>query len=727
MGVIEKAAEKIRGVKGDPEKTPPEVKAKLLRGRERLQQLAAYRQEAIEFANNNHFVSISEDGRSITPQALVALREGGGKPDHRVRRSHDLIGPIVKRKVSASTQRIPSYEINASTPDPEDYAAAKIAEKIAVAGYEMWSLKRAFKKLVWNALVTEEGFIMASWDSSIGPFVDVSGVVMPEDEADGADTPAEYDTSSPAEGDAKPKWVGMGEVDVGVWGGLEVMWEPGVEFEKSRWYAIESGRSCEAVEAEDGYEGPKLKPDADYGSASAPKPKEQGSKLVMVTEYFERPCPRWPEGRRLIFANEKRLFPEEEYPLRDPEGKVVDKPCLHRLAYSIDGSSDRDKGLVPSLVDAMRSYDLAVNKTSEWIQVALTPQMAAPEGAILTPITDEPGLVIEYDPTIAAGQQPVFRQVPQVPQELFIAQDRAKAEMAEISHDSQMPEAAPSGAAVTAVFERDQLAWQDFIFDLAEVHARLMRDCLTIVQQRYTEERMVTFRGRTGWENIPDFMGADIREQTDVRVQPGSLESRTRGAIEAKIAKINEMFPGYFSPPVVIAALNSAEPEKLIEGFEQDEARAQRVISLIKTGEFWHVPDRPVVPGEEAPQLSPETGEVEFDQLGQPVMLQTVPGWMPRPFDNVDIHRAVFEGWMKTDDYEQLDEESKKAAMIYYQALQDLETRAAARKAELQNQMAEERGIENAAKPGEKQMPSGPSIAPGEEPAPPGAPAPEGP
>lgn len=752
LDAVEQAAEKaidtIRPAKPTP--IPPDVKKRLDRGKERRDQVAPRRQEAAEFANNNHYVELSEDRTKLLQLSLTAVSQGGERPDHRVRRSHDLIGPIVKRKISASTQRIPSYEVLASTADPEDYAAALLSENIATAGYEIWGLRQAFKRLVWHALVTEEGFIMARWDSSVGPFVDVSRhpladaepeytepTVDPEtgEEVPGQEIPNPYANQPNPE---KPEWVGMGEVDVSVFGGTEVLWEPGVEFAKSRWYAIETARPCDVVEGEEGFiggEDMKLKPNAIPGAFTTPKPPAKGNNLVLVTEYLERPCRKYPKGRRCIFANGREIFAQSDYPLTDHEGNVVDAPCLHRLSYAIDGSSERERGLVPSLINAMKTYDLGVNKVLEWVQLMLNPQFTAPEGSMLTPPSDEPGIIREYDVTAAAGQQPQPVQVPDIPPELFTLQDRSRNELTEISFDNQAPAGIESAKGLQAWAEAQQLAWQDFIFDLAQVHAALMRDCLTIVQTRYSEERMVRFRGSTGWENVREFRGADIRNQTDVRVSPGSLESRTRAAIESRIAQINNMFPGFFPPPVVIAAMNSANPDKLIEGFEKDEARAHRIISMIKSGQIWSLPKRPVLPGEEAPpaldengnpiwisepteaSIDPVTGEEIPGSPGVPETLTELPGWYPRKFDNVHIYRAVLEEWMKTPDFEEQDPEAEKAAMLVYAGVQDLEAKEAARKAALQSQVAETMGAENAAKPAQpKPLPSQPSEQTLEEP-----------
>jgi hypothetical protein len=158
-----------------PPKIPPkEVTKRLDRGRERLKQVQARRKQAIEFVNGNHYVFITEDRLQVNQTSTVAISDGGLMPDHRVRRSHDLLGPIIKRKISTAVQRIPGYEVIQSDETEQAFLAAQIAEKVLYAGYDKWEVKRAMKKLIWNALVTEEGFIGSRWDSSVGPYVDVS-------------------------------------------------------------------------------------------------------------------------------------------------------------------------------------------------------------------------------------------------------------------------------------------------------------------------------------------------------------------------------------------------------------------------------------------------------------------------------------------------------------------------------------------------------------------------
>ncbi len=712
---------------------PPEIKVekqslveeRKKRGKERLARLAPPRKEATAFAENEHYVSLGKENKLVR-LSTVPVAQGGEKPDHRVRLSRDIVSPVLKSKISAVTQRTPSYESTSTSPDQEDFSAAKLAEKIAAGGYELWRLRKANKKLVWNALVTKEGFIRPYWNPNVGPFIEIDKTV----EVMGPEGPEDVPTE-------ETETIGMGEVGIQTYSGLEVSGEDGVDFEDSRWYLIENARPLEEVEKEPGFTGKKLTADAESSDSPASK---KGSKLVMVSEYLERPCPEWPEGRRLIFANDRIIFPEEAYPLRDAQGQIVDEPCLHRLTYDIDAKGE-GKGLVSSMLESVRQYDQAGNKILEWVQLTLVPRLLAEEGTMVTEPDDTPGGIDEYN-SLAGGNKPEWQKNPGVPRELFELQDRSQLELANITQDGQPAAAkAESGKQAQAILQNAAVAWQDFVEDYAEIQGRVMRDCLTLVQLHYSEDRLVKFRGRTGWEGVADFKGADLRNQTDVRVNAASLEPRTRATNEQRIMNIANMFPGYFPPEVLISALEGGSAEKLIEGYEDDVSRINRIISLIRSGGFWDMPKRPVFPGEEAPKINPLTGEVEWVQPpreavfsepsidpetgvevppqevepafpGIPVMETELPGWMPRAFvDNVGVWKSVLGTWMKTDDWENnLDPAGQRATMDVFQALLESEQKEAQRKQAMQSEMAASAGMQNAARPPGKPMPSLPAL-----------------
>lgn len=690
------------------ENCPPEVDSRLKRGREGLAEVQARRQLGIKFANGNHFAELNDDGTKLTDVSTSTVAQGGEKPDHRVRRSHDIISPMLQRKISSATQREPEWESTAVTSDPEDYAASRIAGRLARAGYQLWGFPEAETKALWWAMVTEEAFGRAAWDGNRGPFTDVS--IHPEANV------TDKEGNKPYAGQPDPKapvYRGRGEIALTVYSGLEVLWEPGVDFEKSRWYAVEHARSIEEIEDEPGFlkvpGEEKLQADASTSTTGRVTAREKkGSKLCIVTEYFERPCPKYPKGRWGTYAHGRKIFKDEDYPLLDGKGQVVDRPCLRRLIYDIDGANDRAKGLVQKVIDVVRSYDQAINKQSEYSQIGLVAQILAAEGVLLTDPTDEPGLVVEYDRTLANGEKPEWRENIKFPPELFEMEERAKQRFTDISFDQDIPPQVESGVAIGQVMELNRASWQKFVDDFDRFRADLMSDCLVLAQRKYGADRVMKFRGTTGWEPVGDFEGADLRDQTDFAIKQTGTAMQTRPQIEQRIMQLVQTFPNVFKPEVVISALSSANPEQLIQGYEEDVGRAHRVIEQLRDGTFWRQPLRPALPGEEVLE---EVG-------GRPM----VPGWLPRPFDSLPVLKAAIENWMKTDDWDRGDPKMKNASLFFYQKLLDLETQRSQREAEVQEQLAEEQGQRNASREPEKPMPSLPGGSPqpgggnGEEP-----------
>lgn len=686
---VEKTLDKIRPPRGAKiDKIDPTVKRRVERGQDAFEiRHLARRKQNLEFARNNHFVTIAKDGKKLDHQDTVDRSRGGKKDDWRVRRSHDLLAPILKAKVSAVTQRIPGYEVLEGSSDPEDYSAARVAEKVLRGGYRLWGVREAFRRAIWNALVTEEAFLMPYFDTTIGPFIP-----DPEDPS---------------------KMIGMGEIRYAVYSGLEVVWEDGVQFEESPWYAIIHARSIEQIEADPDFLGGKLSADA-ISSPNFDKSGVVGANSVMVTDYLERPCPKYPNGRRLTYANDREIFPPDDYPLRDKDGNVVDEPCLRRIAYAIDGGSERARGLVTSLIEVIRDYDFASNKMVEYLQLVMVPQLMGPEGAFEGELNDEPGAYIGLkEEAWEGGREPKWREMPPAPQEFSTERDRAQALLGFLANDNLIPSQVEAAKAIDALGAKDALAWQDFVEDVEAVYAACAADSLVLAQRYYTDERMIRFRGRTGWESIPDFRGADIRGQTDVQIRPHSIEPLTRAVVEQRILNVVSMFPGYFPPEVVIAALSSGDFDRLNASYEEDEAQINYLISQIRAGTFWDLPPRPALPQEQEPKLDPATGEPMIDpETGEPVMLTEIPGWMPRPFDGTAVWKYRLEAFMKSDEWRHLAPDVQRATALIYQAVIGIEQRNAAQALIAQNQMAAQLGAENAARPAQaKQMPSLPSPA----------------
>lgn len=636
---------------------PPEqaVTERIDRGRERMRRDASAIEMCWRFTRGDTYCWV--DNQSVLRfSSTTTSVGGGGKEPHRVRQAPNIIAPVVRHEVAASTQRVPGYDISPSTMDPDDVAAASLAKRVAYYGYDKWSLRRVTQQVVTYAVVAKMGFAWPLWDPSYGPRIE------------GED-------------------VGLGEVCVKTFGLNECYWEPGIRFEDSPWHCVEQGMTLQDAMSVDGYLGGDLAPDAAAATYTDRSTQDHGRNLVTVTHYLERPSNKYPEGRWLTLANGRVIAGlarvEGEAVTRPYPGEGED-PCIIPLSYVEDPDSDRNSGLVEHMIDAQRTYQDAWSKILEWKNRALMPQILAPVGSMKGRRTDAPGAINYYVPV--GGQVPQWEKVPPIPPELFGIMDKAQEIVGRIAAQNDVPNQVEAGKAIQALIERDSTARQAFLASLAEFHSRVMRRCLALVQKHYTESRTLAIRGHSGWEPVADFKGAKLRDQIDVRVSPGSLIPMTRDAIQAKVTAICQLFPGYLSPEAAISAMENGTGEEIIRDYENHVARANRIVQRIKTGTLMDMP----------PTVDPATG-------------QTVPGWMPRPFDRTEIHKHVLETFFTTEEWELLPIELQHSGLLVYDALLQIEAQQQAQQAMAQMAMAESQGMGNAAK---KPMPSLPGGQP---------------
>jgi hypothetical protein len=453
-----------------------------------------------------------------------------------------------------------------------------------------------------------------------------------------------------------------------------------------------------------------LTPDADQRSLAGRGQSKATRRLVVVTDYLERPSTKAPMGRWVTMANGKRIVPDRGYPSETGD------PVLRKLSYAPDPDNDRDLGLVPQLIDAQRTHNDSTNKQIEWKNLALLPQFAVTPGLMKRQRrTAEPGKVYEIpDP----DRNIKVLDVPAVPRELFEMADRAERDIGRIAAQNDIPSQVESGRGIQALLEKDSSRRAAFIAALAEWYSQIMHDCLYLVQAHYSEERVLKVRGDFGWESMQAFKGADLKDQIDVRVFPDSIEPRTRQAIEQRMMNYAQL--GWIGPEQAMAAVESGTAEALMSQLLRDESRAHRIIQKIKEGTE-ALGQMPVLPTGrmEQVQATDQMGQPVLDEVtGEPVTMdgenpEMAPAWMPRYSDNLKVFRTTFEDWMKTEEFEMLEQDQQLVTANIYQGIIQLEGEKAAEAAAAQTAQAEQMGMQNAAAPQAKPLPSLPGIPDG--------------
>lgn len=622
--------------------TPDYVMKRIARGRERMFEGAPVRNECMEFWRGNQYVFRNTAGTIINQSTLIDSE----KPRHRFRQTRNALRDAVEHEVSRTTKRVPSYEVDPTSGDPAVVSAARIAEKVALYGYDQWDIRSVTERVVTLAVVADEGFAWPYFDNQIGPPIgeDEDGTLMCE-----------------------------GDVRIKVLHANQVMWEPGIKFDDSRWHAVQDARTPDEVKALPGYMGPgKLLPDSissPYGSLSSEK---RGAELVMVTEYLERPCPKYPNGRRLVMAKGRLLVPEEPYPLLDHDGRVIDEPVMVKLSRIIDPDSDRDLGLVRDCIDAQRTINDCTNKQLEWKNLALNPQLFLQNGVMKQRLTDEPGAVY----TIFGNNPPQWRTVPPIPGELQGLKDEARAYIRQVFAQSDIPTGVEAAQAIALLIERDDSRGEAFTARLADFHSRLMRHCLYLVARYYTEGRLLKIRGMFGPWPIENFKGADLLGQTDVRVLPGSIAPFTKQQMAQTVMNYAQL--GWVDPMRAMWAIENGTMEDLIDSYNLDIAainRQIRQIAGLSTG----------APGADVP--------------------------MAQPYINPKVALYTLHNWMKTDDFQNRDPGAKEAATLLEEQYQQLDAQEQQKQMMQQQAQASQMGAENATRPAQSgALPSLPAL-----------------
>jgi hypothetical protein len=626
------------------------VRDRINRAEERQQQQIPSINERYEFWRGNQYAYVdSKNVLRFLPTKTTPT--GGGKRPWLARGVHNLLMDIVQHEVSAVTQRIPSYEATPTSVDPEKRSAAKTAEQVALYGYSQWGVQRAAVKAVTHAVVGQEAFAWPYFDASVGPMI-----LGPDGKS----------------------VVGRGEVKIKIYGPQDAMWEPGVRFEDSPYHIIVQEQTLQEVVNTPGFNGASIRPDSEVlRGGRRGYTKAHNTQLVRVYTYLEQPSKAFPVGRWLSIANNRQFTRERSYPV--PEGNA-----LVPLSYIIDPDNDRDMGLVQHLMDPARTFNDAWNKIVEWKNLALNPQLFVAPGVLQGQvITAEPGAVYEIaDPK----NNILWREVPNLPQELFqIAQDMNSV-MARLAAQNDIPQQVEAGKAIQALIERDMNRRQAFIAQVADWHGQVASRGLYLTQQHYTEPRLLRIKGRWSTDVIRDFKGAQLLGQTDVRVGPGSIEPRTREAMERKVLAFADR--GWITAEQAMAAIEGGYAGDLVTSYELDIGRATRIIARLKAGpeSLYGTPEEP------APsriEVDPATGE-QFE----------VPDFMPRLFDNIPVQRGVFEDWMKTEEFENQPVDIQALGNEIYLAMLRIEADKAAQQQMAMEQAATAKGTQNAARGG---------------------------
>jgi hypothetical protein len=206
---------------------------------------------------------------------------------------------------------------------------------------------------------------------------------------------------------------------------------------------------------------------------------------------------------------------------------------------------------------------------------------------------------------------------------------------------------------------------------------RVKRKQLILAQEVYTEERMLKIPDKGGRPAVQAFKGADLRENTDVRIELSSGVSSTKAGQTQMLIKLTET--GFFN------ADNPLDPEYRIEilkkmglsGFKDksnvDTQRAvdenERVAQVKENDDLVHWKGE--IPNPEDPNAPPEMVEIPIieglflaigDGAGDGIVISEDPLFK---YDNHQIHYETHRRFIMDRAFKELPEHAQEAMLVH--------------------------------------------------------------
>lgn len=291
---------------------------------------------------------------------------------------------------------------------------------------------------------------------------------------------------------------------------------------------------------------------------------------VMVKEMWVKPCSKFKEGAVITWANNKLLQLKEGWPYDHGQYPFTKLDHIPTGRFYSDST-------IPDLIPLQKEYNRTRSQIIEAKNRMSKPQLTAARGSMdPKKITSEPGLVILYTPGF---NPPTPIPLQGLPSYVLEEQDRIQRDMDDISSQHEVtkgrtPPGVTAATAISYLQEEDDSKLSFTISSLEEGVERIGRHILSHVQQFWDEERTIQVLGDDGRYEAHFLSNADLKGNTDLHVQSGSATPRSRAAKQAFIMEL--MSNGYVDPAKGLRYLDMAETSKMYEEMQVDSRHAQR-------------------------------------------------------------------------------------------------------------------------------------------------------
>jgi len=499
--------------------------------------------------------------------------------------------------VAKLTKQRPTFEVAPPSGDSNAREAARLSEAVLTHLWRKLHCSKLMKRGIGWLFSTSQMFVLVSWDPEAGENVALTKPMLHPLSGDMVDCPCDedgepitkkvphpdnpnLDIEVPDE-DAEPHIVAEGEVEPRLVSPLSIRYNPDARDaeEATEWYvgemwpkvtaaetfgldvdAIQSHTDDELMQVEDQIHDAAASANNMFGGWWGSDRRGQIGERVLVLRYYAKPSKDYPEGRHWIQVG-KQMTPDGEvglpYGFWPPLVMIEDVP--------IPGEP-HGNALGKEVVTLNEQYNTHTGKIREHqTTMAMGGKYRVSPNNKHVKLTTDPGQVV-VDKDMPGGGVGIA-QIPlePLPADVYKERDRIIADlqiisgMSEVAMGSQ-PEGTPSGRALLAIQESSDSVLGPTLLAIEEGWEEIGRRMLVLARKFYTEERTMRIRGENGEWEIKSFLGADLGDSVDVRIQMGSMFPWSKSA---KLDTVIELLNSPIGPGLVQNPDKSTNAQKL--------------------------------------------------------------------------------------------------------------------------------------------------------------------
>ena len=375
--------------------------------------------------------------------------------------------------------------------------------------------------------------------------------------------------------------------------------------------------------------------------------KEQ--ELVLFKEIEVKPCNKYPKGKYIVVAGDKLLINLDKMPIPVQKGKWY--YTLTDFHYNkIPGRFWSDAG-VNDLISPQNKIN-EIDQALEMNRKGLgRPRIITPSDISIKRLSEggQGFLALKYDSLLSGGKEPRIELGIPLPQQILEERNNAKLQIQDLSGDpknilkGKAPSSKASGIMVDILRETAEKGHEPDLDRYNTSMSIVYKKRLILARDVYTENRMISAVGRNNQKRIKNFKGADLRNNTDVKLELDSgLSSTKAGKKSILMDLLQYKFFDIQDPEIKREYLKKLGLSGFAEQLDVDRDRAERENSDIATG---NVENIYLV---EIDQQSGEMKDVNDDVLYE--------------FDNHQVHYESHRRFCLSDEFDNLSDDLKEIA-----------------------------------------------------------------